>query len=224
MSDALRVAVVEDDAHYRSSLEMLLSLEPGFRLAGSHRQAATLLAEAGAAGGSLPWDVVLMDIDLPAMSGIAATAALKRLRPQSTIVMLTAFEDPVRILAAIRAGADGYLLKRAGVAEILEQLRVVSSGGSPMTPGIARSVLDLMRADGGPAETPSPGEPSIVLSERERAVLGALVRGLAYKQVAAELDLSIDTVRTYIRRIYAKLQVHSATEAVARAVRDRLTD
>src|SRR6185503_4213062 len=110
MSDALRVAVVEDDAHYRSSLELLLRLEPGFRLAGSHRQAATLLAEAGAAGGSLPWDVVLMDIDLPAMSGIAATAALKRLRPQSTIVMLTAFEDPVRILAAIRAGADGYLL------------------------------------------------------------------------------------------------------------------
>jgi DNA-binding NarL/FixJ family response regulator len=134
--------------------------------------------------------------------------------------MLTAFEDPPRILAAIRAGADGYLLKRAGVAEILEQLRVVASGGSPMTPGIARSVLDLVRAGTGP----SPLETGPDLSERERAVLGALVRGLAYKQVAADLDLSIDTVRTYIRRIYAKLQVHSATEAVARAVRERLTD
>jgi DNA-binding NarL/FixJ family response regulator len=216
MSEELRVAVVEDDAHYRNSLEMLLGLEPGFRLAGSHRQASTLLAEAARVGAALPWDVVLMDIDLPAMSGIEATAALKRARPEATVVMLTAFEDPVRILAAIRAGADGYLLKRAGVSEILEQLRVVTAGGSPMTPGIARSVLDLIRGD-APEETPS-------LSERERAVLGALVRGLAYKQVAAELDLSIDTVRTYIRRIYGKLQVHSATEAVARAVRDRLTE
>ncbi len=226
----LRVAVVEDDAHYRGSLETLLGLEPGFRLAESHAQAHGLVLSVQRLPGALPlpWDLVLMDIDLPGMNGIEATRAIKIARGDATVVMLTAFEDPEKILAAIRAGADGYLLKRAGVAEIIEQLRSVATGGSPMTPGIARSVLDLVRdapARDAVARSEATGRGSgIELSERERAVLGALVRGLAYKQVAAELDLSLDTIRTYIRRIYGKLRVHSATEAVARAVRDKLTD
>jgi DNA-binding NarL/FixJ family response regulator len=219
----LRVTVVEDDDHYRGSLEILLALEPGFELAGSHSDASSLVTHVTClpADAPVPWDLTLMDIDLPGMSGIEATRAIKAARPEAKIVMLTAFEDPGKILEAIRAGADGYLLKRAGVTEVIEQLRVVASGGAPMTPGIARSVLDLLR-EGAPRARHAPA--GLELSERERAVLGALVRGLAYKQVAAELDLSIDTVRTYIRRIYTKLQVHSATEAVARAVRENLTD
>ena len=219
---SLRVTVVEDDDHYRGSLEILLALEPGFELAGSHSEATGLVTHVTClpAGAPVPWDLTLMDIDLPGMSGIDATRAIKSARPDTKIVMLTAFEDPSKILAAIRAGADGYLLKRAGVSEVIEQLRAVASGGAPMTPGIARSVLDLLRE--GPA--PRKAARGFELSERERAVLGALVRGLAYKQVAAELDVSIDTVRTYIRRIYTKLQVHSATEAVAKALRENLTD
>jgi DNA-binding NarL/FixJ family response regulator len=218
----LRVTVVEDDDHYRGSLEILLALEPGFELAGSHAEASSLVTHVTCLplGAPVPWDLTLMDIDLPGMSGIDATRAIKAARPDTKVVMLTAFEDPGKILAAIRAGADGYLLKRAGVTEVIEQLRVVAGGGAPMTPGIARSVLDLLRE--GPAPKKAP--PGFELSERERSVLAALVRGLAYKQAAAELDVSIDTVRTYIRRIYTKLQVHSATEAVARALRENLTE
>jgi DNA-binding NarL/FixJ family response regulator len=218
----LRVTVVEDDDHYRGSLEILLALEPGFELAGSHSEASGLVTHVTCLphGAPIPWDLTLMDIDLPGMSGIEATRAIKATRPETKVVMLTAFEDPPKILAAIRAGADGYLLKRAGVSEVIEQLRVVAGGGAPMTPGIARSVLDLLREGAAPRRNPQVLE----LSERERAVLGALVRGLAYKQAAAELDVSIDTVRTYIRRIYTKLQVHSATEAVAKALRENLTE
>jgi DNA-binding NarL/FixJ family response regulator len=218
----LRVTVVEDDDHYRGSLEILLALEPGFELAGSHSEASGLVTHVTCLprGAPIPWDLTLMDIDLPGMSGIDATRAIKSSRPETKVVMLTAFEDPAKILAAIRAGADGYLLKRAGVSEVIEQLRVVAGGGAPMTPGIARSVLDLLREGAVPKKAP----PGFELSERERAVLGALVRGLAYKQAAAELDVSIDTVRTYIRRIYTKLQVHSATEAVAKALRENLTE
>ena len=219
----LRVTVVEDDDHYRGSLEILLALEPGFELAGTHAEASGLVTHVTClpADAPVPWDLTLMDIDLPGMSGIEATRAIKAARPDTKVVMLTAFEDPAKILAAIRAGADGYLLKRAGVSEVIEQLRVVAGGGAPMTPGIARSVLELLREGSAPARrTPA----ALELSERERSVLAALVRGLAYKQVASELDVSIDTVRTYIRRIYTKLQVHSATEAVARALRENLTD
>ena len=218
----LRVTVVEDDDHYRGSLEILLALEPGFELAGSHSEASSLVTHVTCLplGAPVPWDLTLMDIDLPGMSGIDATRAIKAARPDTKVVMLTAFEDPGKILAAIRAGADGYLLKRAGVTEVIEQLRAVAGGGAPMTPGIARSVLDLLRDGAAPKKAP----PGFELSERERSVLAALVRGLAYKQVAAELDVSIDTVRTYIRRIYTKLQVHSATEAVARALRENLTE
>lgn len=225
----LRIVIVEDDAHYRESLEMLLALEPGFALAASHAEAAALIAavRAAPAASPLPWDIVLMDIDLPGITGIEATRAIKQHRPEATVVMLTAFEDPERLLAAIRAGADGYMLKRAGVAEVIEQLRAVAAGGSPLTPAVARSVLDLLR-DGAVVQAPRGGPgtsgPRAELSPQERAVLRALVRGSSYKQVASDLGLSIDTVRTYIRRIYRKLQVHSATEAVARALRGHLAD
>lgn len=224
----LRIAVVEDDPNYRGSLETLLGLEPGFRLIASYPAATLLIAafDRLAPSEPLPWDIVLMDIDLPGMSGIEATRAIKAARAAATVVMLTAFEDSEKILAAICAGADGYLLKRAGVAEVIDQLRSVAEGGSPMTPGIARSVLALVRGGAGNSATltptAKPRQLALELSEREQAVLQQLVRGLSYKQVAAELSLSIDTVRTYIRRIYRKLQVHNVSEAVARAIREGL--
>jgi two-component system, NarL family, nitrate/nitrite response regulator NarL len=224
----LRIAVVEDDPNYRGSLETLLGLEPGFRLIASYPAATLLIAafDRLPPAEPLPWDIVLMDIDLPGMSGIEATRAIKAARNEATVVMLTAFEESEKILAAICAGADGYLLKRAGVAEVIDQLRSVAEGGSPMTPGIARSILALVRDNAGPGAGFVPAartrQATLELSERERAVLLQLVRGLSYKQVASELSLSIDTVRTYIRRIYKKLQVHNVSEAVARAIREGL--
>jgi DNA-binding NarL/FixJ family response regulator len=221
----IRVAVIEDDQRYRESLEMLLRHSPGFSLAASFPAALPALrsAESLAAEDRLDWDVVLMDLGLPDLSGIEATRSLKRLSPDPRIVVLTVFEEPQTILDAIRSGADGYLLKKTPPQELLKQLEIVRSGGAPLTAGVATMVLGFVRGPGHALDDKRPaGDESFALSAREQDVLRALTRGLAYKQVADELGISIDTVRTHIRSIYEKLQVHSATEAVSRALRDRL--
>lgn len=212
MNQDLRVCVVEDDRRYRESLEVLFAHAPGVQLAAAFPAPADLLA---AVHPEVDWSVVVMDLDLPGIDGVEATARLRRVLPDVPVVVLTAFDDPPRILDAIRAGADGYLLKKATGDELLAYLREAVGGGAPLTPGVARSVLDLLR-------TPQrrPGQPPPDLSPREREVLGALVRGLAYKQVADELGVSIDTVRTYVRTLYKKLRVHSAIEAVSKALRE----
>lgn len=223
----MNVAIVEDDPRYRESLEMLLTHTPGMALAGSFSAASAavrhleLMAEEGSEG---EWNLVLMDINLPGMNGIEAIRRLKEVAPDILVVMLTVFEEPGTILQAICAGADGYLLKKTGSAELLASLRVVAGGGAPLTSGVARSVLDLLRHSTS-GEFPAPGHAAspLHLTERERDVLRGLVRGLAYKQVAAELGVSLDTVRHHIRGIYRKLQVHSVAEAVSRAIRERLT-
>ncbi len=223
----MNVAIVEDDPRYRESLEMLLTHAPGVALAGSFSAASDavrhleLLEAEGREG---EWNLVLMDINLPGMNGIDAIRRLKAIAPNILVVMLTVFEEPGTILEAICAGADGYLLKRTGSTELLAQLRVVAGGGAPLTSGVARSVLDLLRRS-TPGEVPGHGHaaPALHLTERERDVLRGLVRGLAYKQVAVDLGVSLDTVRHHIRGIYSKLQVHSVAEAVSRAIRERLT-
>jgi DNA-binding NarL/FixJ family response regulator len=158
-----------------------------------------------------------MDIEMPGMDGIAATSAMKSVLPGVPIVMLTAFEDPERILAAIRAGADGYLLKRSDPSDILEEVRSVAAGGSPLTPSVARSIVAHLRAS-PPAAAAAPSA-SWNLSEREMDVLRQLVEGHSYKQIAAVLNVSIDTVRTHLRHVYRKMQVHSAGEAISRAIK-----
>lgn len=223
----IRVVIVEDNPSYRESLELLLSMHPRFVRAATFGSALSALDRLRAASGRADcgWDLVLMDLDLPGMNGIEATRRLKELRAELLVVALTVFEEPGRILEAICAGADGYLLKRTRPQELLEQLIVVSDGGSPLTAGVARTVLDLVRdRQGAPASANEggslPGGPG--LSQRERDVLRGLVDGLAYKQVADRLDISIDTVRTHVRGLYKKLQVHSVAEAVSRAVREGL--
>lgn len=227
----LNVVIVEDDARYRESLSFLLALDPRFRLRATHGSALTAIDAIDAGDASDPpgtrpaWDLVLMDLDLPGLNGIEATRRVKKRLPAVLVVVLTVFEEPARILEAICAGADGYLLKRTPPRELLEQLGVVADGGAPLTAGVARTVLDLIRdrpgAPGRPETgAPLPGGPA--LSQREREVLRGLVDGLAYKQVADHLDLSIDTVRTHVRGLYRKLQVHSVAEAVVRALRDGL--
>ena len=223
----LRVTVVEDDPRFRRSLETLLSFSPGFTLAASHGSAEPLVAAAERAkeeDAAPGWDLVIMDIQLPGMDGIAAVGRLKAAWPSIPVVMLTVFEEPATILHAICAGADGYLLKRTPAPELLALLRSIAGGGAPLTAGVARTVLDLLRHSEGPARPAAGGTPErLELTAREQEVLRGLVRGMAYKQVADSLGISIDTVRAHIRGIYRKLQVHSVAEAVARAIREQLT-
>ncbi len=140
------------------------------------------------------------------------------------MVVLTVFEEPATVLEAICAGADGYMLKRVPPDELLEQVRAVVAGGSPITAGVARTVLALLRRMGSEAPPARvPASPSrLTLSDREQEVLRGLVQGMAYKQVAERMQLSIDTVRSHVRSVYRKLQVHNVAEAVGRAIREGL--
>lgn len=216
----VHVAIVDDDAPYRGAIAELLALEASFVLAGSFPEARDLLAAAGASP-SAPWDLVLMDIEMPGLDGITAVAELKARHPSLLVVMLTAFEEPERIVRAILAGADGYLVKRSDAREVIDEIRAVVAGGSPLTPSVARSLLAALKSG-----TPLPAGPEPLatygLSERETEVLRALVAGKGYKEIGYDLHISVDTVRTHIRKIYRKLQVHSAAEAVARAIRERI--
>lgn len=210
---------MEDNARYRQSLEVLLSHAPGFAVARSVARAEALLAEPET--DPPPWDLVLMDLELPGMSGIEATRRLKAANPEIAVVVLTVFEESATILDAIAAGIDGYLLKRSPANELLAQLKSILAGGAPLTSAVARTLLDLVRLQHGPSA--SGGRIGrLDLSEREQEVLRGLVRGLSYRQVGETCGVSIDTVRTHVRSVYRKLQVHSVAQAVSRAIRERL--
>jgi DNA-binding NarL/FixJ family response regulator len=218
---SVRFAIADDDAPYRDAIVELLALEETFEPAVSFGDARALLA-AMTDPRRAPWDLVLMDIEMPGEDGIAATTELKARFPDMLVVMLTSFEEPERIVSAILAGADGYLVKRSDAREVLEEIRAVVAGGSPLTPSVARSLLATVRA-GLP---PSPGAPDGLarfgLSDREAEVLRGLVAAKGYKEIGYDLHISVDTVRSHIRKLYRKLQVHSAPEAVARAIRERI--
>lgn len=226
---SLRVAIFEDDPGYREGLAALLRFAPGFELVAVHGAAASAVRAAEQAadrGEPCPWELVLSDIEMPGMSGIEACRRLKEAYPGLPVIVLTVFEEPATILDAIRAGADGYLLKRSTAPELLAGLRAIAGGGAPLTAGVARSVLELLRhgegggATSGTASTTAPQR--LELGEREQDVLRGLVRGGTYAQIADEMGISLDTVRGHIRSIYRKLQVNSAKAAVSRAVRERL--
>ena len=225
----LNVVIIEDDPRYRHSLETLFQNTPGFQLGGSFGSAYAMLQElekVQRAGREPSWQLALVDIELPGMNGIEATRRLKKQLPALTVVMLTVFEEPSVILEAITSGADGYLLKKTPARDLLAQLNAIASGGSPLTADVARTVLALLRektSKGIPAKLFSAASPTkLGLTEREHSVLQGLVKGHSYKQIAAKLNISIDTVRTHIRGVYRKLQVHSAAEAVARAIREKI--
>ena len=225
----LSVVIIEDDPRYRHSLETLFTNTPGFRLGASFGSAYAMLQDLEnlqRAGREPLWQLALVDVELPGINGIEATRHLKKHLPALTVVMLTVFEEPALILEAITSGADGYLLKKTPAPELLTQLKETASGGSPLTPDVARTVLSLLRANtpkgiaGKFFNAASPTK--LNLTEREHAVLQSLVKGHSYKQVASKLNISIDTVRTHIRAVYRKLQVHSVAEAVARAIREKI--
>lgn len=223
---SFRTVTIEDDRRYRRSLGLLLRETSGFRLVDSFGTAEAALRSIEAASDPPPrWDLVLMDLDLPGMDGIQATARLGEVSPETTVVVLTVFEDPGTVLEAICAGADGYLAKRLPPDEIIAELRAVMDGGSPLSPGVARTVLRLVRrlSDGRPrSRQDGPGPADLDLTPREQDVLACLVEGLTYRGVATELDISTNTVRSHVRSIYAKLQVGNVAEAVNRAIREDL--
>ena len=220
----IRVIAIEDDPRYRASLELLLGYAADFELVRAYEAADLALAELEAAleGGEAPgWQLVLMDLDLPRLGGIECTRRIKELLPEATVVVLTVFEDRAAVLDAICAGADGYLLKHTPGDELLGQLRAVIAGGSPISAGVARTVLDVVRrleSAGRPREAAE----RLELSDRELEVLRCLVEGLSYKQVASRLEISIHTVRNHVRGIYGKLRVRNVAGAVSRALREGL--
>jgi DNA-binding NarL/FixJ family response regulator len=206
---ATTVSIVEDNDQLRATLERLINREEGFRCVSQFPSAEAALE-------GLPNDrpsVVLMDINLPGMNGVECVRRLKQVIPKTQVVMLTAYEDTENIFNALAAGASGYLLKRAPRAEILEALREVCEGGSPMTTHIARKVVQSFQKGGVSAK------PAENLSTREQEVLDCLSQGFLYKEIAEKLGISYETVHTYIRRIYEKLQVRTRTEAVAKFLR-----
>lgn len=202
----LVVSIVEDDEDIRSNLVRLISKSSGFRLAGEYASAEEALKEIPAA---VP-QVLLMDINLPGMDGIECVRRLKSDFPQLQIVMLTVYEDGDQIFQSLRAGASGYLLKRTPRNKILESLRDVCSGGSPMNSHIARKVVQFFN------QLSQPDAELATLSSREREVLDHLSRGEMYKEIADKLQISLDTVRKHLQSIYQKLHVHSRTAAVLR--------
>ncbi len=200
------VSIVDDDAPARGILTDWIRRAQGFRCAGAHASGEAALA-------TLPAEkptVVLMDINLPGMTGIECVRLLKPLLPETQFVMLTVYEDADHIFNALAAGATGYLLKRTPRAELLAALKDVHAGGSPMSSNIARKVVQsFQRPDSQSSEAED-------LSPREREVLELLARGYLYKEISDSLQISVVTVNGYIRRIYEKLHVRSRAQAVAK--------
>jgi DNA-binding NarL/FixJ family response regulator len=220
-----RVAIVEDNARFRATMETFVRELPGFVLAASYGRADGALddlAHALSSTGAPPWDLVLMDLELPDLDGIAATRRLKAAAPAVSVVVLTVFEDAPTILEAISAGADGYLVKRINARDLRLQLASIVGNDVPMTPGVARTLLTFVRESAAGASPAGPGPTRLDLTAREQDVLRCIVRGRSYQQTADDLEIGLETVRTHIRHLYRKLQVHSVAEAVALAIRKRL--
>ena len=200
------ISIVEDNDQLRSTLARMIDRADGFQCVGQHPSAEAALE---AIPNEKP-QVVLMDINLPGMNGVECVRRLKQQLPETQVIMLTVYEDTENIFNALAAGASGYLLKRTPSAEILEGIRQVLQGGSPMTAHIARKVVQSFQ------RAPASPQPTEDLSPREREVLDCLSQGFLYKEIAEKLGISYETVHTYIRRIYEKLQVRTRTEAVAK--------
>ena len=203
---SIRVGLVEDDEGIRASLGDIIGRSKTCEVVCSCGDGETALS---ALIQRQP-EVVLMDINLPGMNGIECVRQLKKCLPSAQVIMLTVYGDSERLFRSLMAGASGYLLKSTPSAKLLEAIRDVRAGGSPMTPQIARRVVQYFRA------IPKPASKLDLLTPREKELLDQLSQGFLYKEIVTNLGMSLNTVRTHIRNIYEKLHVHSRTEAVVK--------
>lgn len=208
----IQVSIVEDRREIREGLAMLINGTEGYKCVGSYRSMEEALDRIGH---QLP-DVVLLDIGLPGMSGIEGLRILKERYPNMLMLILSVYDDDERIFDAMCAGASGYLLKKTPPLKLLESLKEAVQGGAPMSPEVASRVISLFR------EIRPPDRADYNLTPHETRLLKLFVRGHNYKTAAAELGVSVHTISFHLRSIYDKLQVHSKTEAVAIALRNRL--
>ncbi len=213
MIDTIKVAIFEDNSHLRESLEILLNGTPGYTCVGAYSDCRHLIEYLKA----IDCHIALMDIEMPGMKGIEATKIIKAQFPHIQVLIQTIFSDDDSIFRAICAGASGYILKSTTPAEYIQSLKDVYYGGSPMTPGIARKVFHLFKNN-----VLLPTENEYNLTEKEKIVLQQLITGKSYKMIAGVLNISIDTIKTHIKNIYTKLHVHSAPEAVSKALQERI--
>ncbi len=208
----IRVLVFDDNDLLRDSISLLISDDEQFFLAGAYADCNNLVA---IIENTLP-DVIVMDIDMPGISGIEAVGIIRKNYPVMQVLMQTIFDDDEKIFAAIKAGANGYILKNAESRKLLESISDVYSGGVPMTPSVARKVLKQFQGAGNQYRD------DYNLSNREKEVLSLLVKGKSYKMIANDLEITYDTVRAHMKKIYEKLHVSSMTEAVAKAINKQL--
>ena len=212
VDEVIRVVIIEDQRPVREGLAALINFTPGFACANAFRSMEDALAA--------PWpqlpNVALVDIGLPGMSGIDGLRVLRQKYPKVVLLMLTVFEEDQSIFAALCAGASGYLLKKTAPARLLEAIREAAAGGASMSPEIALRVIDFFRAIKPPAYA------SYELTPHELRLLKLLVEGYSYKTAAGALGVSTSTINFHIQNIYGKLQVHSKSEAVSKALRERL--
>ena len=209
----IKVAIFEDNRSLREGLAVMIGGTPGFKCVGAFPNCNNLLKNISQANP----DVVLMDIEMPGINGIEAVGMIKEEYPDMKILMETIFDDDEKIFNSICAGAEGYILKHTSPAEIMEAIKEIHEGGSPMTPSIANRVLKMVK------QRPETGsKESFDLTDREKEILMCLVKGMSYKMVADACFISIETVNVHIKNIYRKLQVHSKSEAVAKAIKGKI--
>lgn len=207
-ASVVKILLFEDNNSLRQSLRQLIEAEPGFVVFGDFPNAENAKEFAS----QLQPDVAVMDIDMPGADGIEGIQAIKTAKPDTQIIMHTVFEDADKLFACLCAGANGYLLKKHSPLRIIEAIHDVQQGGAPMSPEIARMVLQSFHQ---PAR-------SYHLTPREKEVLQWLVKGYSYKMIASACNISLETVKSYLKNIYAKLQVNCGTEAVAKAMREKV--
>jgi len=210
----IKVSVFDDNKALRESLYHLITAKRGFTIAGIYPDCNDVLKNLAAQ----PTDVVLMDIDMPGLNGIEATALIKSRNPAINVLILTAYDDSAKVFAALQSGATGYLLKKTPPTKLLEAITEINQGGAPMNASIARKVLEFF------SEKKNISKNEYDLSTRERDVLSCLVNGDSYKMIADHCFISMGTVQSHITNIYKKLQVNSKSEAVAKAIRERLVN
>jgi len=209
---ATRIVIYDDNASLRMSMDALLSDEPDMEVVAAIPGAQSVIRDLKT---HRP-DVVLMDIDMPSVNGVEAVKQIRSVYKDLPVIMLTIFDDNENIFRAICAGASGYILKMYATEEVPAGIRNVLTGGAPMTGSVAKKVLMML------PQAKAHEQEKCNLTNKETAILQLLVNGYSYKMIAAEIKISIDTVRFHIKKIYDKLHVHSATEAVSRTLKENL--